>query len=271
MRRPAWLLLGLCACQDPGDVAGPHSQQLAAEHAAGTSDDEADAAAFADWPGQARDPGPWCGPAPDPSARLAGREARLRVYLGRGVSGREARAALSSLPAYYQRYGVRFGLAAPPARLDAGALIGAGEPRAALAPLRRLLQQLGEPAAVGPFTLHVVVLRRIASADSPARRYFEELSGLSLGEHLRERDDPLADALALSGPIPPVMLLGLDDLARQRPGTVDLTAAHEFGHLLGLSHQRGADLMNPAPQTCAPPLLPAQQAALAVLQGGKVE
>jgi hypothetical protein len=191
-----------------------------------------------------------------------GGEIGLRIFLGADVATERARAALASLPSYFGAHGVGLRLVGPPRQLGAGPMLASGEPDQALAPLREFLKR----EATGPqrdsaaVVVNVVLLSRIADADSPARRYFTELEGLTLSPHLPPRGAELHRLLGLSQSFVPTILLSIEDIRRLPPGRVDLSAAHELGHALGLEHREGVDLMSPRPPRCVPPLREEQQA-----------
>ena len=58
----------------------------------------------------------------------------------------------------------------------------------------------------------------------------------------------------------PLVLIGLDGIAKRRPGTADVTLAHELGHVLGLEHAAGQNLMATEPPSCVPWLTALQRA-----------
>jgi hypothetical protein len=180
----------------------------------------------------------------------------LRVFVGADVPAERACAALASLPSYFGAHRVRVRLAGPPRLLPPEPMLVAGQPGQAVAPLRDFLaREARGPARDGDDpVVNVVLMSRVAAADSPARRYFTELEGLTVSPHLTSRDDALRELLQLPKSFVPTILLSIDDIRHRPPGRVDLSAAHELGHALGLEHRQGVDLMAPRPTRCVPAL-----------------
>lgn len=185
----------------------------------------------------------------------------LAAFLAADVAATAAAPSLSALAGYYGAYGIRFSLAGAPKRLSQERLIGQGPPKQALAPLRTFLRQHARaaPAPGVPMRVNIVFVHAIAPHTAS---YFKRLEGLSISARLRAQGDPLADLLGVEDGMVPTMLVALEG----RPGNAGappLTAAHELGHLLGLTHppsDRPSDLMSSGPHPCVPGLLASQRA-----------
>jgi hypothetical protein len=123
--------------------------------------------------------------------------------------------------------------------------------RAALGPLREFIAQRARPNRV-----NLVVLQRIADPGSAIETLLPNLRGLTLD--VRSSSEALKGCLGLVEDFPSTVLIGLEGIAARRPETVDVTLAHELGHVLGLKHPEGAssgdDLMSVEPPRCVPGL-----------------
>jgi hypothetical protein len=217
-------------------------------------------------------------PAPEASLR---RVVRLAVWRARGVTEPEVVAQLEQAAKYYAGYGITLqrsesqevaadSLLEGSREVLEGALRAAGidptapvpaEQReraravtcgAALGPLRRFIE-----ARHGDAT-QLVVLRRIAAPGSAIAAMLPDLRGLTLGPTITSAG--LVRCLGLNDDFATTVLIGLEGIAGRRPGRVDLTLAHELGHVLGLEHSEGTapDLMATEPPTCVPSLTPGQ-------------
>jgi hypothetical protein len=214
----------------------------------------------------------------------------VTVFRGPGVSDEELDAQLAQLAAYYQPYGVRFFQRGPVTPLDIKWLLGgtraeidaalrsAGiDPdtpprpelarrarritcRTALAPLIAFLARHGDDEHDS--ALRLVVTRRLDAPGSTAAGMLPHLRGLTVGRGANASPE-VERCLGVTDQTPPTILIALDEIAGRRPGTVDVTLAHEVGHALGLTHaDRRNDLMAVEPPTCVPALSAEQWATL---------
>jgi hypothetical protein len=226
---------------------------------------------------------PACGAAPQPLDTPLALE--LVVYRGADVDDARVQQQLGHLAAYYQAYGVRFARRGPVRQLAvdrviAGdreaidrALTAAGiEPlrraadpvrarrivcEVALAPLRAILSEQRDDGG----DVHVVLLSQLAPADAMLAQLLPELRGLTLSPTTGDPD--LRSCLAATEGFVPTVLIGLDAIAQRTSGSVDVTLAHEIGHVLGLAHNgRKNDLMAVEPPRCVPRLSDEQLAQL---------
>lgn len=233
--------------------------------------------------------GPSC-PDRSETPRRVDRELRFITWRGRGVTEVQVRDQLERASAVYARHGVRLLTPPEPRALDAEALLegsrevleeglraagidprqrvaGANRERSrqvicaiALGPLRRWLAEEASRDHV-----NVVILTRIAEPQAAIAALLPDLRGLTL--HPPTTGATLTRCLG-DDDVPSAVLIGLDGIAARRPETVDVTLAHELGHVLGLSHPAGVtpapDLMATDPPACVPLLTNAQLDQLAM-------
>ncbi|MEZ4439811.1 MAG: hypothetical protein R3B72_12020 [Polyangiaceae bacterium] len=214
------------------------------------------------------------------------RDLELAVFRGEGVSDQEVEQQLGQAAGFFADYRVRLQRRASvplgratlmegsPEAIDEALREAGIEPRRAPPPERLdEARRITCDVALGPLRaflkaqpregdrILVVVLRRIAEPGSPLAAMLPDLRGLTLTP--KAMSESLGRCLGVEGPFAPTVLLGLDAITARRPGTLDVTLAHELGHVLGLLHEREAgDLMAVEPPKCLPRLSEAQLARL---------
>ncbi|MEZ4236191.1 MAG: hypothetical protein R3F59_08510 [Myxococcota bacterium] len=112
-------------------------------------------------------------------------------------------------------------------------------------------------------TVVLAILPWIGEPGSIAQQVFEHLRGLTLSPWGGALDEDLRRALDLPDRFTPIVLVSAAEAASLPTGTVDVTAAHELGHALGLPHAEPVGrLMRDGLHRCVPTLTEAEASAL---------
>ena len=243
---------------------------------------------------QTVEPGPSlgapCAEAESTPPEAAPVQVKLKVHRGQGVSAEEVQGQLGALARYYLPWGVTFVTQGHEVLVPSRALLTAtGEavekalweadinpngPASAVS--AEALQAVSVKAALGPLreavkeadgTVHLWVLREIATHEAAARRALSDVSGLAVSPFGDEEAGQLREALSLESGFAPLMVLGLDGGPGRAPGEVELTLAHELGHAAGLGHVREpSNIMFSGAFRCVPEVSVDQLEALRRLQ-----
>ncbi len=217
-------------------------------------------------------------------------EVTARVFAGAGVSDAHIEEQLARAAGYFGTYGLRFVQVGAVDRLAVEWMIGGtkveiddalrdvnidpSKPaesaqlatsrdvvcKVSLAPLIAFVQS----HAVEPLgrRVNIVVMRQLAASGSTMAGLLPHLRGLTISPHALPQKG-LMTCLGLRPSTVPTVLISIDEIAKRKPGTVDVALAHELGHVFGLEHTPNPeDLMSTKPPTCLPPLSPTQWQAV---------